>query len=137
MNIFQLVRCDGREVLKYKDTLIDVLKVTLTLKCVQGYEIAGQLLRYLFRAVLLTYPTEYKSVNGSFDRPLDQYLITRDWAKPGDIHDLGIDWHIPTDQERAFASELLKMFLEPELKFIRTVSSCTQMSRYLETVVHH
>ncbi|XP_067680549.1 proteasome activator complex subunit 4-like [Haliotis asinina] len=122
----QLVRCNGKELLQYKDSLEEVLSLTLTLQCVQGYEMAGMLLRYLLRALVLTYPQEYRSTSHSFDRPLEEYLPIRDWAVPGDIHNLDIEWHIPNQAEMDFAGEILSKFLAPELKLIKNIKDDTQ-----------
>lgn len=60
--------------LPYKDELLEVLQLILHLKCVQGYELACQLMRYILRALTLHYPLDYRSVAGSFDRPVSEYL---------------------------------------------------------------
>lgn len=71
---FQLVRCNGQELLKYKDNLLEIIKITLHLKCVEGYELIGQLIRYTLRALTLHYPLDYRSTAESFDRPVTEYL---------------------------------------------------------------
>ncbi|XP_070577632.1 proteasome activator complex subunit 4-like isoform X2 [Ptychodera flava] len=119
----EIVRCPSETILPYGDQLIQVLESTLHLTCKQGYELSGIVLKHLLRAMTFTYPREYRSIAGSFDRPLTEYLPVRDWVKPGDLHNLGIDWHVPTIESRDFAKKLLEIFLHPELeklkKFIR------------------
>ena len=75
--LFQLVRCNGKALLPYKDDLIEVLGHVLQLECVRGYEIAGQLLCFLLRALTLEYILNFQSVAGSYDRPVSEYLAIR------------------------------------------------------------
>ena len=70
----QIVRCDGEVLLPYQSQLLEVLQLTLHLKCVQGYELAGQLMRHILRALTLYYPLDYRSIADSFDRPVSEYL---------------------------------------------------------------
>ena len=74
---FQLVRCDGKVLLPYKDNLLEVLGHVLQLKCVHGYELAGQLLRFTLRALTLEYILNFQSLAGSYDRPVSEYLAIR------------------------------------------------------------
>ncbi|KFO18474.1 Proteasome activator complex subunit 4 [Fukomys damarensis] len=39
----------------------------------------------------------------------------KDWGKPGDLWNLGIQWHVPSSEEVSFAFYLLDSFLQPEL----------------------
>lgn len=72
--LWQIVRCNGEVLVPYKDQLLEVLQLTLHLKCVQGYELAAQLMRYILRALTLHYPLDYRSIADSFDRPVTEYL---------------------------------------------------------------
>ena len=76
-SVFQLVRCDGKVLLPYKDNLLEVLGHVLQLKCVHGYELAGQLLRFTLRALTLEFILNFQSVAGSYDRPVSEYLAIR------------------------------------------------------------
>lgn len=42
-------------------------------------------------------------------------VLFQDWGKPGDLWNLGIQWHVPSSDEVAFAFYLLDSFLQPEL----------------------
>ncbi|XP_062621766.1 LOW QUALITY PROTEIN: proteasome activator complex subunit 4B-like [Saccostrea cucullata] len=125
----QLVRCNGEALLPYKDQLLEVLQMTLHLKCVQGYELSCQLMRYTLRALTLHFPLDYRSVAGSFDRPVSEYLAINDWAIPGDMDDLGMKWHIPSADEIEFAQSLMDHILQPELEKIMSLSSSNQIDK--------
>lgn len=125
----QIVRCNGEVLVPYKDQLLEVLQLTLHLKCVQGYELAAQLMRYILRALTLHYPLDYRSIADSFDRPVTEYLAINDWAKPGDMDNLGMKWHIPSAKELAFGQSLMDHLLQPELEKIMSLSSANPMEK--------
>ena len=72
-----MVRCNGSCLLPYKDILVQTLTPVLSLHSPQGFEIGGQVIRFLLRAMCLTYPLEFRSVPADFDQPLKDYLPIR------------------------------------------------------------
>ena len=46
----------------------------------------------------------------------------RDWGKPGNIHDLQLQWHVPNAEEVACAQRLLDRFLAHELDSLSAFS---------------
>ncbi|GFN96540.1 proteasome activator complex subunit 4 [Plakobranchus ocellatus] len=125
----QLMRCDGVQLLTYKSELLDVIQASVHLKCVQAYEMAGQLLRFLLRSLTQIYPLEFCSVEQDFDQPFENYLSIRDWATPGDVDDLHIQWHTPSQEEVAFAQEMLDCLLVPQLEFFQNISVDNEVSK--------
>ncbi|VDI21300.1 proteasome activator subunit 4 [Mytilus galloprovincialis] len=125
----QLVRCNGAELVKYKDNLLEIIELTIHLKCVEGYELTGQLIRYTLRALTLHYPLDYKSIAESFDRPVTEYLPINDWAVPGDSSKIGMVWHIPSTEEVNFASQILHRILGKELEAVQSISADKPMKR--------
>lgn len=69
-----MTRVDGDKVLLYRSQLVQILQLTLHLKCKQGYSQACKLLYHILRAVSIIYPKEYCSVPGGFQRHTDKYL---------------------------------------------------------------
>ncbi|GFS25628.1 proteasome activator complex subunit 4, partial [Elysia marginata] len=125
----QIMRCDGTQLLVYKSELLEVVQSCLKLKCVQAYEMAGQLLRFLLRALTQIYPLEFRSVEQDFDQPFTEYLPIRDWGTPGDIEDLNVQWHLPSQEEVSYAQELLDCLLVPELEFFHNISANNEVSK--------
>ena len=39
----------------------------------------------------------------------------KDWGMSGDVNNLELKWHIPTEEERLAVADLLEQFLLPEL----------------------
>jgi hypothetical protein len=39
-----------------------------------------------------------------------------EWAKPGDLSTLQVEWYVPGQRELAAANSLLKKFLQPNLE---------------------
>ncbi|KAG7462683.1 hypothetical protein MATL_G00187310 [Megalops atlanticus] len=111
----EVTRVDGDKLLPYRTQLVQILQLTLHLKCKQGYSLACNLLHHVLRSTALTYPTEYCSVPGGFQRPLKDYLPIKDWGRPGDLWNLQIQWHVPSAEEVAFVFYVLDLLLQPEL----------------------
>ncbi|KAM6956793.1 proteasome activator complex subunit 4A [Aplochiton taeniatus] len=111
----EVTRVDGDKVLPYRSQLVQVLQLTLHLKCKQGYTLACNMLHHILRSTALIYPTEYCSVPGGFQQPGKDYLPIKDWGRPGDLWNLDIQWHVPCVEETAFVFYVLDLILQPEL----------------------
>ncbi|PFX25214.1 Proteasome activator complex subunit 4B [Stylophora pistillata] len=109
----EVVRCSGT--LEYKDKLITAIKSTIHLKCKEAATLGATLLEHVLRPLAKIYPLEWRSVLVDFGTPPAEHLFIRDWGKPGDMSNLNIQWHIPTEEEKLLAKELLDTFLQPEL----------------------
>uniref|UniRef100_A0AAQ4Q9D5 Proteasome activator subunit 4a n=1 Tax=Gasterosteus aculeatus aculeatus TaxID=481459 RepID=A0AAQ4Q9D5_GASAC len=126
----EVTRVDGDKVLPYRSDLVQILQLTLHLKCKQGYTLACNLLHHILRSSALIYPTEYCSVPGGFHQPISDYLPIKDWGRPGDLWNLDIRWHVPSLEETSFAFYLLDLILQPELQRLQRFAQGTQdMSR--------
>lgn len=114
----EVVRCDGKILLKYQSNIEKVLERSLNLKCKDGYKIACSLLNYALKIYVQCYPIESCSIANPWDRhskeEIHQYL--NDWGVPGDINNLNVKWHTPTEEELLAAESLLAKFLVPELE---------------------
>uniref|UniRef100_A0A674B4X0 Proteasome activator subunit 4 n=1 Tax=Salmo trutta TaxID=8032 RepID=A0A674B4X0_SALTR len=111
----EVTRVDGDKILPYSTQLVQILQLTLHLKCKQGYTLACNLLHHILRSTALIYPTEYCSVPGSFQQPTQDYLPIKDWGRPGDLWNLNIQWHVPGVEETRFVFYVLDLILQPEL----------------------
>ncbi|XP_016892945.1 proteasome activator complex subunit 4A isoform X2 [Cynoglossus semilaevis] len=115
----EVTRVDGEKLLPYRTQLVQILQLTLHLKCKQGYTLACNLLHHILRSTALIYPTEYCSVPGGFHQPVSDYLPIKDWGRPGDLWNLDIRWHVPSVEEKSFAFYLLDLILQPELQTLQ------------------
>uniref|UniRef100_A0A671S4I9 Proteasome activator complex subunit 4B-like n=1 Tax=Sinocyclocheilus anshuiensis TaxID=1608454 RepID=A0A671S4I9_9TELE len=126
----EVSRVDGEKLLPYRTQLVQILQLTLRLRCKQGYSLACNLLHHILRSTALTYPTDYCSVPGGFNRPLQEYLPIKDWGRPGDLWNLEIQWHVPSAEETAFVFYVLDLLLQPELQRLQKYAQGEQdMSR--------
>ncbi|KAL3050189.1 hypothetical protein OYC64_012265 [Pagothenia borchgrevinki] len=126
----EVTRVDGDKVLPYRSEVVQILQLTLHLKCKQGYTLACNLLHHLLRSSALLYPKEYCSVPGGFHQPISDYLPIKDWGRPGDLWNLDIRWHVPSVEETSFAFYLLDLILQPELQRLQRFAQGEQdMSR--------
>ncbi|XP_055031264.2 proteasome activator complex subunit 4B isoform X1 [Misgurnus anguillicaudatus] len=126
----EVTRVDGEKLLPYRTQLVQILQLTLRLRCKQGYTLACNLLHHILRSTVLTYPTDYCSVPGGFNRPLQEHLPIKDWGRPGDLWNLEIKWHVPSVEETAFVFYILDLLLQPELQRLQRYAQGEQdMSR--------
>ncbi|XP_071784078.1 proteasome activator complex subunit 4-like [Asterias amurensis] len=125
----EIVRCPSQELLEYRSILEDVLRSTLHLTCKEGYQLGCVLLRHIMKACCTTYPLEHCSVPGKLDRPFTEYLPIRDWGTSGDIDNLDIKWHLPTEYSIAAIKDLMKLFYYPEITKIQNFIKGAEMSR--------
>lgn len=68
------VDCRGSALLPYMAMLQRVLDRTLHLACREGYLSSSCILRHILSSLTSITPVEYRSVPGSFDRPIKDYL---------------------------------------------------------------
>ena len=54
---------------------------------------------------------------------------TQDWAVPGNFQKLGIQWHIPSDEELQLVDRLLEEFLAPEMERLKASFTGESMNR--------
>ncbi|XP_013404552.1 proteasome activator complex subunit 4 [Lingula anatina] len=125
----EVVRCDGKAFLPFKEDLLHILKKSLHLTSKPGYELARNLLTHLLKALTLIYTVDYRSVTKDWDAPLAEYLPIRDWAKPGDLDNMGVEWHVPSEEEMEFAKQLLEDCLLPELHKLEQFCNGQKMDR--------
>uniref|UniRef100_A0A673LWV1 Proteasome activator complex subunit 4A-like n=1 Tax=Sinocyclocheilus rhinocerous TaxID=307959 RepID=A0A673LWV1_9TELE len=115
----EVTRVDGDQLLLYRSQLVQILQLTLHLKCKQGYNLACKLLYHILRSMSLIYPREYCSMSGGVQQHTDTYLPIKDWGLPGDLLNLGIQWHVPSTEEKEFVFYLLDLLLKPELQHLQ------------------
>jgi proteasome activator subunit 4 len=51
-----------------------------------------------------------------------RYGSFQEWGKPGDIYNLGVEWHTPSEEEISAAQKLVDEFLFDELKVLSEFS---------------
>ncbi|KAK7140459.1 hypothetical protein R3I94_012924 [Phoxinus phoxinus] len=112
----EVTRVDGDQLLLYRSQLVQILQLTLHLKCKPGYSLACKLLYHILRSSSLIYPREYCSVPRGAQQHTDTYLPIKDWGRPGDLWKLDIHWHVPSTEEKEFVFYLLDLLLKPELQ---------------------
>jgi len=63
--------------------------------------------------------------------------VFQEWGCSGDLRCLGIHWHVPTAEEKSFATEILQEFLVSEFDTIQQhVSGTKTLTRYTHTHAH-
>lgn len=73
----ELVRCDGQQLLAYREDLEAVLQATIHLRCKEASELAGSVLRFTLKSLTLTYALDYRSSDTDWDDPHSDVLPIR------------------------------------------------------------
>lgn len=114
----EMLDCSGNTLLPYIDMLTNVLDRTLHLTCLNGYVMACRLLNHILISLTVVHPIEYRSSPPPFYENMKDQLSIRDWGAPGDIHNLGIKWFVPGENEVAAARKLIHRYLIREIDSI-------------------
>nr|CAD7425108.1 unnamed protein product [Timema monikensis] len=114
----QLLDCPGTALLAHLPVISKVLNRTLHLTCREGYRLATCLLRNLLSGLSSIVPLDYRSLPHPLDKPVKEYLPIRDWAKPGNINNLGLLWYVPGKEELACVQDIVSTYLPEELSTI-------------------
>lgn len=108
----------GRNVLPHRTQLLDTCAL-LAERCYteRGYLLTAKLVQRLLFSLGTLYPAEQRSVNpsewGTDACAADAY---RAWGKLYTVAQVHIDWHNPSDDEIAFALEVLERVVAPALR---------------------
>ena len=66
---------------------------------------------------------------------MNTVYFLQDWASTGDIDNLNLKWHIPSEEELQFVTEIFQKVLQPELTALHQVSDSNAMPRYCFNIV--
>lgn len=108
----ELVCCDGRLLLPYRETLLRVLKKLIALNDKEGRVITSQTIKNLLTSLTSVYILEQKSIDPSNEQ---NELPIRNWGRTTEISKLKVSWHTGNEQELQFAQELVDTFLTGEM----------------------
>ena len=65
--ISELVRCDGKHLVPYKELIVRVLDRTLHLKCRKGYLLSSVTLKHILKSLTLLCAQDFRSIPKSWD----------------------------------------------------------------------
>ena len=119
MVLSEIIRVPGKFLLPYVPRIDALLRKLVEHSSKEGTILTGAVLRNTLRSLTNVCPVEYKSVVTGYDGDLTSYLPISDWGKPGDIHNLDIEWFIPGTEEVAAAQSIVTKILGTQLKKIR------------------
>lgn len=124
------VNCHGAEVTSYLPLIEKVLDRTLHAKYKECHQAAGSILSHIFSSICSVSPSEYCISSAGVDTPLSERLPIRDWGKSGDIYNLNLSWHYPSESDLDEVQRLISKYLPPELnrldKFVKDEIALTR-----------
>ena len=111
MVLSEIIRVPGKFLIPYVSRIDALLSNLLEHSSKEGIILSGAVLRNTLRSLTQICPIEYKSVVAGYDRDLADYLPLSDWGKSGDLHNLEIEWYIPSNIEVEAAKNLVNKIL--------------------------
>ncbi|KAJ3050497.1 hypothetical protein HK097_008547 [Rhizophlyctis rosea] len=125
--LFNLVGHSGAELLKYRKEMTELMTASVEIcHSKRGYKWAGKLLRFALVDLTAIYPLEIRSQGKA--RWHDPEFINNShkyWAEPGDIRNLDIDWHVPSQEEIDWALEIINHFVPLCISKLRELSGAS------------
>ncbi|TDL28791.1 hypothetical protein BD410DRAFT_863415 [Rickenella mellea] len=117
----------GPDLLRHKETILDLLNLLIEkTKSERGYNSSGRLISRILNTLSGVYPLNSRFVNSdewdstSFDRHHNLH-----WGRMYDPKDVKIEWHVPSDDEIAFAIEILERVISPTIDRIDVLLEST------------
>ncbi|KAI9246724.1 hypothetical protein BDA99DRAFT_526780 [Phascolomyces articulosus] len=119
--LYHIVIKLGPDLLEYKKDIIHILTEMIT-KCKsrRGFVWSAELLKNCLSTLLRMYPHDRRSLNpedwNNEEIMNNSHMLWGKMVHPNDLH---VDWHVPSQQEKEFAIELLETFLVPAMTHVR------------------
>jgi proteasome activator subunit 4 len=125
----KVLNAGGEELLPYAKDVLDYLSRCLRLTAVPVYESAASAVSSILQCLTQIYPMEGRSLNIDYSTSPQDHCYIRDWAVPGDIHNLSIQWHVPSHAELDLVDDVLTSILGPELDALQKFIEGEEMDR--------
>eukprot|EP00047_Mylnosiga_fluctuans_P011818 m.22942 g.22942 ORF g.22942 m.22942 type:complete len:1805 (-) comp3830_c0_seq1:81-5495(-) len=106
----RICRRSGDAVLAHRSSIMAVIGAAMPTASKAVSKLAGKLLRHAIRSLVAIYPLSIKSASTSAD-PLERIISRGNVTSP--YSDIGIKFHVPTQEKADLAEEMLERFYKP------------------------
>mmetsp|Transcript_5329 Transcript_5329/g.16136 ORF Transcript_5329/g.16136 Transcript_5329/m.16136 type:complete len:1865 (+) Transcript_5329:117-5711(+) len=111
----------GEALIEYRDTLLPILDRGLRLKAAKAAKLCGKMLRHMLIALTNTYVRETCTLTRAQRAKWaeDPVGLFRQWGNSPDVQssdNLAVEWHVASDAELEFASELVDLYYRPAVE---------------------
>lgn len=122
MNIaYHLMMQTGTASLKYRVEILELLKLCMEkLRSKMGVKLLGKMIKNVLKSLTTIYPLETRSIcprQWNDKKFMAQHY--KHWSDRADIHNLEIQWHIPSEEEISFALEIIDLVTKPSLERLK------------------
>ncbi|KAJ3013403.1 hypothetical protein HKX48_005762 [Thoreauomyces humboldtii] len=111
--LYNVVRNSGVAALKWRKEIMEVTNRSVrACKSPRGWKWAGKLVTLLMVSASSVYPTEVRSAGKAvWENEAWQQISHLYWGEATEPKELDVDWHVPTEEEKAFALELMEEYV--------------------------
>lgn len=108
----------GRELLAYRAPLLDTCRrLADACRAERGYLLTARFVQRLLFSLVSLYPSEQRCVNADeWASPAFAAHAYRAWGRLYTLAEVRVEWHTPSDDEIAFALEVLDAVVAPALR---------------------
>ncbi|KAF9535499.1 hypothetical protein CPB83DRAFT_841859 [Crepidotus variabilis] len=109
----------GTTLLKYQTQIINLLRLLVEkTKSERGYTGTGRLITRVVNTISTVYPLNSRFVNDDEWKDQNSSYHAAYWGRLYEAQDVVIEWHVPNDEEIAFALEIIEKVGVPALKIV-------------------
>ncbi|KAF8887975.1 hypothetical protein CPB84DRAFT_1684385 [Gymnopilus junonius] len=113
----------GSALLPHRRQILRLLTILVEkTKSERGYTGTGRLITRILNTIGGTYPLNTRFVNTQeWEDPHFDKNHSLNWGKLYEAQDVVIEWHVPSEEEIAFALEIINRVAEPALKLVESL----------------
>ncbi|CAJ0582017.1 unnamed protein product, partial [Mesorhabditis spiculigera] len=115
----KVVRVPGEYLIKRKETLTEMLRLIMPLKSRTASHLSCTVLEEIGHLLTTVYPQPNYQWRADLDKPVEDFLPIRHWARITDRRTFRCHWFVPTADSISFCNELLGEWFYPLLEALR------------------
>ncbi|PWN28316.1 hypothetical protein BDZ90DRAFT_250757 [Jaminaea rosea] len=121
----------GPALLKHRIELLELLSLLVDrTRSERGYSLVARLVQRVIATLVGLYPIEWRPYNAEeWDDPEVQKKAHMHWGKLYEAKDVSLKWHQPSQEEIAFALEIVSTFVQPSLEELNSLQDVPQERR--------
>uniref|UniRef100_A0A1I7RNY6 Proteasome activator complex subunit 4 n=1 Tax=Bursaphelenchus xylophilus TaxID=6326 RepID=A0A1I7RNY6_BURXY len=110
-----------------REEINTIIELGMQFKCKDAINVMGRIIQNTISSLTSFFPIS-SSVKKEKDLGLDEYLPIRDWARTIDKKSWDLKWHLPTDEDIAYAQQMVNRIVFYQLDRLRDSKEVDKLS---------